>query len=372
MRGKVVFSVPKCRIFCKKMHKNLAMLSFSSISHYNSFMAEFVSSFITGFEKVVERDLAERLPKLKILNLFDGLVHYKYDADSRDLEKISYFNNTFFVLKTMKGRALNFAQLVNSVCSGKNYFLVNKGSFRIRFINENQFAKVDKNLTRRAEEYVLKNSKLVLDRLAPTNEVWFSIRREGFAFCGELISKREFTEKNLNKGELRPEIAYLICAFAGISREDTVLEPFCGFGSIPVQLAKHFACRELYVSDIDGEKAALVAAKKFAAAPNVHVSKADAFVLDSVADKSIDTVVTDPPWGLWENIEDIGAFYAKMFVSFKRVLKPQGKVVVLTARKEEFEKAVQNAGFKIQDSLHTLVNGKKAGLYSCIPACAVQ
>ena len=173
-------------------------------------MAEFVSTFITGFGQLVAKDLALRLPGVKILNLYDGLVHYKYDGDSRELEKIIYFNNTFFVIKTMKGKGLNFPSLVGALCSGKNYFLVNKGSFRVRFQQENQFAKVDKNLTRRVEEYVVRNSRLTLDRLSPTTEIWFSIRREGFAFCGELISKREFTEKNLNKGELRPEIAYFM------------------------------------------------------------------------------------------------------------------------------------------------------------------
>ena len=153
-------------------------------------MAEYISTFITGFGEVVSQDLQRHFPKIKILNLFDGLIHYKFDGDSRQLSKIIYFNNTFFVLKTMKGKGLSFPSLVGSVCSGKNYFLVNKGSFRVRFQNENQFAKVDKNLARRAEDYVLQNSKLKLDRLSPTNEVWFSIRREGFAFCGELIAKR--------------------------------------------------------------------------------------------------------------------------------------------------------------------------------------
>ena len=225
-------------------------------------MAEFISTFITGFQSVIEQDLTKRFKNLKIINLYDGLVHYRFDGDSRELEKIIYFNNTFFVLKTMKGKGLSFSSLVGSVCSAKNYFLVNKGSFRVRFQNENQFAKVDKNLTRRAEDYVLQNSKLKLDRLSPSNEVWFSIRREGFAFCGELISKREFTEKNLNKGELRPEIAYLICCFAAIKPEDTILEPFCGYGSIPVQLAKKFRFQKLFVSDLDNERATQAACRR--------------------------------------------------------------------------------------------------------------
>lgn len=326
-------------------------------------MAEFISSFITGFQSVVESDLTKRFKNLKIINLYDGLVHYRFDGDSRELEKIIYFNNTFFVLKTMKGKGLNFPSLVGNVCSGKNYFLVNKGSFRVRFQNENQFAKVDKNLTRRAEDYVLQNSKLKLDRLSPTNEVWFSIRREGFAFCGELISKREFTEKNLNKGELRPEIAYLICCFADIKNEDTIIEPFCGYGSIPVQLAKKFRFEKLYVSDLDPERAAQTAERKQLSAPNIECCTADATVLSHIEDKSISLVITDPPWGYFEELPDIEGFYKKMFASFDRILTEDGRMVILSARKVELERTAADCGFKIKNSLHTLVNGKKAGVY---------
>ena len=329
-------------------------------------MAEFVSSFITGFQSVVQSDLAARFPKIKILNLFDGLVHYRFDGDSHELEKIIYFKNTFFVLKTMKGKGLNFPSLVNAVCTSKNYFLVNKGSFRVRFQNENQFAKVDKNLARRTEDYVLANSKLKLDRLSPTNEVWFSIRREGFAFCGELISKREFTEKNLNKGELRPEIAYFICCFADIKSEDTILEPFCGYGSIPTQLAKKFRFQKLYISDIEKEKVELTKSRKqIAQAPEglIECQIADAMSLNYIEDKSVSLVITDPPWGYYEDIGDINDFYRKMFRSLDRVLTENGRMVILSARKEELENTAVEAGFKIKNSLHTLVNGKKAGVY---------
>ncbi len=326
-------------------------------------MAEFVSSFITGFQDVVSSDLPKRMPGVKILNCYDGLIHYKYDGDSRQLEKIIYFNNTFFVLKSMKGKGLNFPSLVGAVCSSKNYFLINKGSFRVRFQNENQFAKVDKNLSRRAEEYISRNSKLTLDRLSPTTEIWFSIRREGFAFCGELISKREFTEKNLNKGELRPEIAYLICCFADIKTEDTILEPFCGYGSIPVQLAKKFRFEKLYVSDLDSERSVQTSERKQLSAPNIECCTADATVLNHIEDKSISLVITDPPWGYFEELPDIEGFYINMFKSFNRVLSDNGRLVILSARKEELERTAAATGFKIKNSLHTLVNGKKAGVY---------
>lgn len=330
-------------------------------------MAEYVSSFITGFQDVVKKDLVQRLPSCKVISIYDGLVHYQYAGNSRDLEKIIYFNNTFFVLKTWKGKGLNFHSMVGAVSSEKKYYLINKGTFRVRFSQENQFTKVDKNIARRAEETVLQNSRLTLDRLSPTTEIWYSIRREGFAFCGQLITKREFTEKNLNKGELRPEIAYLISSFADIQKDDVILEPFCGYGSIPVQLVKKFHFSKLYASDIDNEKISMNSQKKqLKNNPCLDLRQADAFNLSHIEDKSINLVITDPPWGFYEDIGDVKTFYKKMFSSFDRILKDEGRIVILSARKEELEEVISELGYKIEACLHTLVNGKKAGLYKII------
>lgn len=330
-------------------------------------MAEYVSSFITGFQDVVKKDLVQRLPSCKVISIYDGLVHYQYAGNSRDLGKIIYFNNTFFVLKTWKGKGLNFHSMVGAVSSEKKYYLINKGTFRVRFSQENQFTKVDKNIARRAEETVLQNSRLTLDRLSPTTEIWYSIRREGFAFCGQLITKREFTEKNLNKGELRPEIAYLISSFADIQKDDVILEPFCGYGSIPVQLVKKFHFSKLYASDIDNEKISMNSQKKqLKNNPCLDLRQADAFNLSHIEDKSINLVITDPPWGFYEDIGDVKTFYKKMFASFDRILKDEGRIVILSARKEELEEVISELGYKIEACLHTLVNGKKAGLYKII------
>ena len=73
---------------------------------------------------------------------------------------------------------------------------------------------------------------------------------------------REFTEKNLNKGELRPEIAYLICSFSDIHPNENILEPFCGYGSIPIQLVKKFHFNHLFACDIDEHKISLLKEKK--------------------------------------------------------------------------------------------------------------
>ncbi|MCR4952756.1 MAG: methyltransferase [Treponema sp.] len=326
-------------------------------------MAEYISTFITGFGEVVSQDLQRHFPKIKILNLFDGLIHYKFDGDSRQLSKIIYFNNTFFVLKTMKGKGLNFNSLVGAVTAETKYFLINKGSFRVRFVKENQFQKVDKNISKKAEDCVLRNSKLQLDRLSPTTEIWYSIRRENFAFCGQLISKREFTEKNLNKGELRPEFAYLMCAFAGLKNDEVIADPFAGYGSIPNQIMGFCRPQSLYVSDIEEKQVEIIENLPALKKDFVRVFCGDAFELSENGVSELDVVITDPPWGFYEEIGDMTDFYKKMFASFRRVLKSDGRMIILTARADSLEEAATASGVKVLSSLHTLVNGKKASLF---------
>ena len=52
-----------------------------------------------------------------------------------------------------------------------------------------------------------------------------------------------------------------------------------------------------------------------------------------------------------------------MFNSLLRVIKTDGKIVILSARKEELEISAAEKCLKIEKSLHTLINGKKASLY---------
>lgn len=330
-------------------------------------MAEFVSTFTTGFKKVVEKNLPEIVSGCKILNIYDGIVHYKFNGNSHDLEKVVYFNNTFFVIKSWCNFSGNFSTMVNDFCNENKYLLISKGSFRTRFVRENQFEKVDKKLVIKVEENVLKRSKLKIDRVSPSTEIWFNIRREGFAFCGQLISKREFTEKNLNKGELRPELAYLMCCFAEINENDVIAEPFCGYGSIPIQLAKKFHFLHLYVSDIDEEKITALKEKKYFKQNDfVSVEVQDAFSLKQIKDNSVDVIISDPPWGFFEDVGDISLFYDKMFCSFKRILKNDGKMIILSARKDELEYAAEKNNYKIIEKVDTLVNGKKACVYMII------
>ena len=80
-------------------------------------------------------------------------------------------------------------------------------------------------------------------------------------------------------------------------------------------------------------------------------------------DESIDVVITDPPWGIFENIEDIMSFYSRVLKEILRVVKSGGCIVILTAQKDIIETCFkQNKVFDYK-RIDTLVNGKKSAVY---------
>ena len=297
-------------------------------------MAEYISSFPTGFEDIVAR----HMPNIQVYN---GLVRHRGNPNT------PFFNNSFYLLRFFEGKHLSFHRMISE---DKLRYPIPEGTFRVRFSQGNQFAKIDKQISLRAENAVIKSSRLKLDRLNPTTELWYVIRDEGFGFYGQLLQKRAATEKNLHPGELRPEFAYLMCLCGQPTKQSVILDPFAGYGAIPAQLKKHFPFERLIANDIDPGK--------------MQAMCEDALHLTSIADASIDLIITDPPWGYYEDIGDITLFYEAMLKEFRRILKEDGRAVVLSARKEEFARAIELSGaFEIEQAIHTLVNGKKANVY---------
>ena len=81
--------------------------------------------------------------------------------------------------------------------------------------------------------------------------------------------------------------------------------------------------------------------------------------------ETVDKIVTDPPWGIFENTgTDINDFYLKFLKLFLFIIKNDGIIVLLTARKEEFRNTVSKfAQFTVIKEYNILVSGKKAAVY---------
>jgi tRNA G10 N-methylase Trm11 len=89
------------------------------------------------------------------------------------------------------------------------------------------------------------------------------------------------------------------------------------------------------------------------------VRRDDALHLDRYEAGSIHKIVTDPPWGHFVDTEQpIGEFYGAMLAEFARVLRPGGKLVILTA-----EPLTIDDRFTIEKRFNILLSGKKAAVH---------
>jgi SAM-dependent methyltransferase len=348
----------------------------------------FLAIFAPGFESVIGSMLAESLPGLGRVEISSGMVLFDAPCALEDVASLAFLNNVFLVLREWHTNSSSPVAMVRSVTSSEipemilhDVLSIGAGSFRVRFSRENQFFSVDKKTMSDAERYISAQTGLGADRVTPDMEFWFIVRSEKYSCFAARITKKQSTEKYLERGELRPEIAQLLVSLARVSAADLVIvDPFAGHGAIPAQLAVDLAARGgpastvVHASDIDPE---LVAAmqRRFGLGGVVQVRKCDALSLSYLADGSVDLVVTDPPWGFWDGDryqgeQSIATLYRGMLAEFARILVPDGRAFVLTGAKREMEEAVLESPVFARCAglpnfrTDVLVNGKKSAVFA--------
>lgn len=352
----------------------------------------YLATFAPGFELAVPDLLELTLPGCENLVLSSGMALFSHTADIGTVSSPAFFNNVFLILRAWNTAASPFHDLVKS-SAGKSDLALHReplvalcenagsggspggGSFRVRFSKENQFTSVDKKLMDFSEQFISRVTGLRSDRMDPGIEFWYIIRREGRSFFTARLTKKPSTEKYLERGELRPEIAQLLAGLARITDADRIiLDPFAGHGAIPDQLSSLHENAIIHASDIDPKLTAELS-RRFSNRNNITVHTGDALRLEWLEGASVDLVVTDPPWGFWDDgaytgERSIERLYAGMLKEFDRVLSPSGRAIVLTGAKREFAESVANSipfaasVEKEQFRTDILVNGKKCAVFS--------
>jgi 23S rRNA G2445 N2-methylase RlmL len=184
-------------------------------------------------------------------------------------------------------------------------------------------------------------------------EVWLTIYSKT-AVCGVRLSDRTMRHRTYKlehvAASLRPTVAAAMVRLAGIGPGMTVLDPFCGAGTIlaealDVAEKRSRAGRVRVVGgDIDPNTV-------FVASQNLErVGKADLARWDATAlpleTASVDRIVSNPPFGKQlSSIDQIGPLYEAAAAEWDRVLRPGGRAVLLAMEQEGLKRAVQAHGW---------------------------
>lgn len=330
-------------------------------------MPRYFATFIPGTGEIVAAMLRRRLKDLKLTALLDGAVEFETGVPYSDLN-LFCFNNVFEVLH--RGAFDSLEDYLRALPAAQPDWAAARRlparvkTFRLVTSHRNRLVSVDAAGKRRLEAKIAQATGLKPDRSHPDTEFWLLARSEGLCFFLKRLSRHTAYDRQLAPGELHPELAYMLCWLSEPLHTDVVLDPFCGSGAIPCQRVKRFPFRTVYAFDRDAA-AVRRAGEKLAGSPRIVLAQQDVRALsDRLPAASVDAVITDPPWGLFEDVGDIAQFYRESLAQLNRVLKPGGRMVLLTAKKEELAAAVAALPMlTLQKRYDILVSGKKAAIF---------
>ncbi|MBN1409672.1 MAG: hypothetical protein JW969_02435 [Spirochaetales bacterium] len=343
-------------------------------------MNAYYSTFPSGFQELVKDLLKQKDEKVRLLEVLDGAVYYESCLVIEQIRKISFFQNSFLVLNAYSRQSdENWESWIRKrIISNRIHPLLRDGgplkrhgTFRIVVSHTGKLQKHDESTITLLEEWIKKTYPLKINRTKAHYEFWLLTRSEDPGFFLLRLTKRKKTEKQLQKGELKPEVANLICLLSEPRSDDVFLDPFCGFGSIPFERAELCGYRMIFACDRDENmvdnlkklmKIRLTKKQKKTFFPKcLSVDK-----LSSFQDGFITRIVTDPPWGQYEPLsQDIKEFYHLLLSELSRVLKREGIFVLLAHRDTDIQGIIseKKLPLSLMNEFHILISGKKATAY---------
>jgi 23S rRNA G2445 N2-methylase RlmL len=180
-------------------------------------------------------------------------------------------------------------------------------------------------------------------------EIWLTIYSKT-AVCGVRLSDRTMRHRTYKldhvAASLRPTVAAAMVRFAGIGPGMTVLDPFCGAGTILAEAIDVARRRgkggrvRVVGGDID-PNAVFVTSQNLEKVGPADLARWDATALP-LETASVDRIVSNPPFGKQlSSIDQVGPLYEAAAAEWDRVLKPGGRAVLLAMEQEGLKRILR-------------------------------
>lgn len=312
-----------------------------------------------GLESVVAAAAAADLPKFHLAAETAGFVRGTAVATATELRALRCATNVFHVIAACPRReaAHELAELVRVVGRQKRPGgLPTRGTFRLRVHDDGDFASTATPEAAELERVLGRWSGFAHAPSGAQVEFWVIRRREQ----PETILATKLTDGSpaVAAGSLRPEVCAALARLAKVRRAGLVLDPFAGSGAIGAACVDAGA-RRVWLNDRDDS---VLREERLAREhlERMRLSHQDFRDLE-VVDGSVSAIVTDPPWGHHEAVDDVDALYVHLGAAARSWLDRDGVAVVLTGAPDTAVDGLVAAGrFDVHRELPILVNGRKA------------
>lgn len=318
-----------------------------------------------GTGELVSEALAHYGNDIKITYQDDSSVIFDSSSKSSSIEHAPFAKNAFIVITSVGRGSIDkgVSHLSRSIAKSRFPAVSRRGvGFRTMVHIDGALSAIDPKAKRSLEQAIAAKTGERLKPRGSSEEYWIIGRVDlnQLLFCLRLPKKKQPPKA---RGAISYELSNMLVSASKPTGKDFFLDPFGGSGSF-VQARLEHPAREIWYSDRDLKKLRSSFVPELARSRRVRFLSEDALTLPSLGDGQVDVIVTDPPWGEYENLSMPYAEYAELVArSFDRVLHPtRGRFVLLTSRRTAptYEQSFQAEGFTIRASHEILVNGLPA------------
>jgi len=182
------------------------------------------------------------------------------------------------------------------------------------------------------------------------------------------LFRRKWKEQTHPAG-INPSLAYILCMIAKVSKKDTVLDPFCGAGTIAITASKYFRAKKTFASDVSGDSIDMTTKNYIAANLNKKIFVTFRSNVSNLRlnENSISKIITNPPFGVRTgNHEDNIKIYNDFFEVSKKLLRRNGKIILLTQEKLLVEELCNKHKLKISDNTQVSQGGLHPDIFTIL------
>ena len=318
----------------------------------------FYATFISGFDSLVAKLLHR--DGMNVVRMLDGAVEFELETLP---PAIPYLNNIFIVLRSLSHTNLvRLAQ--DAIAKSLPSIPLKPKNFRVFVSQENELVSLPGNVMHDLVDALARLTHSYFSPRQAEAEFWLLSRSEGVSYC---LYRLTAVKKHCARGELRPELATLLCEASDPKPDDIVLDPFAGSGAISFARSRlQQSFHGIFASEVRSELVDAIK-KKARKIPNGKMQRSffvrqQDFLSNTFQSDYFTAIITDPPWGIFETISH--DFYPSALKEFARLLKPNGRLILLTAYPDI--PSIMPLQFKPNTEYHILVSGQKATVFSWI------
>ena len=198
-------------------------------------------------------------------------------------------------------------------------------------------------------------------------EVWAHLM-DRTLLVGLRISDAEMRQRDYKEdsvpASLKPTVAHAMVLLSRPRLDDIVVDPMCGAGTLIIERAMAGRYRQLVAGDVDVNAVHATTRNVGPRYKPLTIFRWDARALP-LADGSVTAVLTNMPFG-----KQVGShhgnvtLYPRLLAEWARVVRPPGRLVLLTSERDLIERAVsEDRRLRISRRLSVVVRGLPATIY---------